>query len=55
VPVLPSLLPVFDVNDTMREKHKLHTLNTGLNIIVGVIIASRLLEGVWARCTEEAE
>lgn len=44
MPVLPALLCVFDVNDAMREKHELHTPNTGLNVIVGIyIIENRLL------------
>lgn len=44
MPVPPALLSVFDVNDTMREKHELHMLNTGLNVIMCVyIIESRLL------------
>lgn len=43
MPVPPALLPVFDVNDTTKGKHELHTLNTGLNVIVGVIIESWLL------------
>lgn len=43
VPVPLALLPVFHMNDTVSEMHELHTLNIGHNVIVGVIIKSRLL------------
>lgn len=55
MPVPSALLPVFDVKDAMREKHKLHTLNTELNVILGVLTDSRLLKRGWTGCTEEAE
>lgn len=55
VPVPSALLPVFDVKDAMREKHKLHTLNTELNVILGVLTDSRLLKRGWTGCTEEEE
>lgn len=38
MPVPPALLPVFDVNEALKEKQELQALNTGLNVIVGVYV-----------------